>query len=258
MEKIEGGYYLKARKTQKSDIATKPPHFREIWDWLQKESNHEDKDQFKRGQCVRSYKDIQDGLKWYVGWRKKTYSKNDCESAMKWLKDHTMIHTEKTTRGMVITILNYDYYQTPENYTEAYKKHTRSIQTADTINKNDKNEKNKETIYIAKFSSFEDLTDEVCEQIAKEKSVSVESVKTVRRSIETYCGSKGKTYKNYKMTLYSWLEKDIDSGKIQKIKPKEERVYTITPEQREENLKVIKGLTADIGVTPWDTKTTTN
>ena len=147
--KIKGGYYIKARCIQNSAIATAPPHVREIWDWILKECNHEDRKTsgkiIKRGQCLRSYSDIRDGLHWMVGWRKMTYSKNACETAMNMLKKHTMIHTQKTTRGMVITVLNYDKYQDPSNYDaykETYRKHTVDIQTADTINKNEKNEKN--------------------------------------------------------------------------------------------------------------------
>lgn len=144
--KITGGYYIKARKIQDSSIATAPPHVREIWDWLLKEVNHSDKvyngRNIKRGQCVRSYSDIINGLKWYVGYRKMTYSKANCETAMKWLKKHTMITTTKTTKGMVITICNYDKYQDPKNY-ETYKKTTkkptRKPQSVDTINKNEKN-----------------------------------------------------------------------------------------------------------------------
>ena len=41
--KIKGGYYIKARQIQDSEIAHSPPHFREIWDWLIKEANHKDK-----------------------------------------------------------------------------------------------------------------------------------------------------------------------------------------------------------------------
>jgi len=105
---IKGGYYIKARCIQNSEIAHAPPHVREIWDWLLKEANHTDKKVsgiiIKRGQCFRSYKDIQEGLHWMVGWRKHKYSKNQCEIAMKWLTKRQMIHTAKTTRGMITHI----------------------------------------------------------------------------------------------------------------------------------------------------------
>jgi len=141
---ITGGYYIKARAIQKSDIAHAAPCVREIWDWMLREANHKDTKVCKRGQLIRSYRDIQDGLCWYAGWRKMTYKKHDCENSMKWLKKATMVTAKKTTRGMLITIINYDKFQTPANYeshTETVKKTTRKLQTTDTINKNDKNDK---------------------------------------------------------------------------------------------------------------------
>jgi len=144
---VNGGYYIKARKIQNSEISNKPPHVREIWDWLIKEANHVDSDSIKRGQTMRSLRDIQEGLKWYAGYRKEVYSKSKCEMAMKWLRNAGMITTTKTTRGMVITVCNYDFYQTPKNYetnNEIVTKQTMNQQPCSTINKNDNNNNNKE------------------------------------------------------------------------------------------------------------------
>ena len=146
--KIKGGYYIKARRIQESEIAHSPPHVREIWDWLLREANHKDVTKhgqtFKRGQVIATYSEIQDALHWMIGWRKMTYSKWDCEKAMKVLVKATMITTRKTTRGMIITLLNYDKYQNPENYESHTSDHTiatRKPQSTDTINKNEKNDK---------------------------------------------------------------------------------------------------------------------
>lgn len=152
MTKIKGGYYIKSRKIQESEIAHAPPHVREIWDYLLRETNHNDAKiggmEIKRGQTIRSYKDIQEGLHWMVGWRKETYKKWQCEIAMKWLMKRQMITTTKTTRGVLITINNYDCYQDPKNYeshNESHKKATRKPQSTDTINKKKKkNNNNKE------------------------------------------------------------------------------------------------------------------
>lgn len=147
--KIKGGYYIKARCIQNSEIAIMPPYIREIWDWLLKEANHSDKKTngitIKRGQLIRTFKDIQEGLHWMIGWRKMTYKKWQCENAMKFLRERTMITTTKTTRGMLITICNYSLYQDPKNYESNRKADRRTTgrkQTTDTINKNDKNDKN--------------------------------------------------------------------------------------------------------------------
>ena len=150
--KICGGYYIKSRKIQESEIASAPPHVREIWDWLLMQANYEDYKkggiEIKRGQTVRSYKDIQEGLHWMVGFRKETYTKWQCEIAMKWLTKREMITTVKTTRGLVITICNYDYYQDPKNYenhNESHNKTTTKPQGTDTINKKEKKEEEKES-----------------------------------------------------------------------------------------------------------------
>lgn len=114
--KIDGGYYLKARKLRNSDIAKKPPCYREIWDWLIEQANHSTKGVFPRGSCMRSIRDIQEGLHWMIGYRKMTYKKWQCENALKWLRREGMITTTKTTRGMVIKVDNYKDYQNPKNY----------------------------------------------------------------------------------------------------------------------------------------------
>ena len=164
MAKIPGGYILSARKIWRGKIADCPPHFREIWNYLLFAVNHEDaicKGQpIKRGQCVRSYNDIIEGLSWHVGYRKQTYKKHHCEKAMKWLMKEHMVTTTKTTRGMLITICNYDHYQTPENYESdngSDKKATRKRQWSDTINKNDKNDKNEKNV-INTFNDWQQYT----------------------------------------------------------------------------------------------------
>ena len=167
-ERIIGGYYIKARQIQESTIMKRPPVVREVWDWILRECNHKEVKHrgriIKRGQCVRSVKDIRDGLSWMVGYATRRYSEQQTKRAMKVLTNDTMINTTRTTRGFVITVLNYDLYQNPANY-ERQTNDTTSDTTHDTmvelgsnqgrttINKNDKkekkvkNEKNKEYIH---------------------------------------------------------------------------------------------------------------
>lgn len=147
--KISGGYYIKARCIQNSEIAIMPPYIREIWDWLLKEANHTSNKingtVIERGQLIRTFKDIQEGLKWMIGWRKMIYKKWQCENAMKFLRERSMITTMKTTRGMFITICNYSHYQDPKNYESNRRTDRRTTepkQTTDTINKNEKNGNN--------------------------------------------------------------------------------------------------------------------
>ena len=119
---IKGGFYLKARCIQDSEIAHCAPVVREIWDYLIKEANHADNARLniKRGQTFRRIADIQEALHWHVGYRKMTYSNKQCEGAMKELRRLGMVVCTKGVRGMLITVCKYDTYQNFKNYEGGY------------------------------------------------------------------------------------------------------------------------------------------
>ena len=142
MAKIKGGYYIKARCVQESEIAHAPPHVREMWDWFLMQANHSSEKKYghilEKGQLLCTYAEIQEALHWMVGWRKQTYSKSDCETSMKWLKKRGNVTTRKTTRGMIVTICNYEYFQNPKNYENHKERRPRTTmepQCDDTIDK---------------------------------------------------------------------------------------------------------------------------
>lgn len=146
---IKGGYILQPRIIDESKVSKYPPHVREIWLYLLRKANHEDNvthgTLIKRGQLKTSYRTILDDLSWYVGYRKESYKKHHCETAMRLLTKEHMVTTAKTTRGIIVTICNYDYYQDPKNYeTDSANDNetTMKRQSTDTINKNEKNDKN--------------------------------------------------------------------------------------------------------------------
>jgi len=216
MAKIKGGYYIKARCIQDSEISIMPPYIREIWDWLLKEANHTDKmsngSSIKRGQLIRTFKDIQEGLKWMIGWRKMTYKKWQCENSMRFLRERTMITTMKTTRGMLITICNYSLYQDPKNYESNNKATTRATvnkQLTDTINKNDKNDKNVKN----KYMDVVFLTLNEYEKLVKElgKPLTNEYIKDLSLYILSY--GKENKYKSHYATILSWHRKDTKEGR---------------------------------------------
>jgi len=215
---IKGGYYLKARCIQNSEIATMPPHIREIWDWLLKEANHTSNKVngtvIERGQLIKTFKDIQEGLYWMVGWRKMKYKKWQCENAMKFLRERSMITTMKTTRGMLITICNYSHYQDPKNYESNRKADMRATvnkQTTDTINKNDKNDKNgKKVLSIYDFWNLQDIVthksiDPFISSIKIAlKKYSEEAIKTAIKNYSYIIKSDDYFY-NFRFTLIKFL-----------------------------------------------------
>jgi len=144
MPRIKGGFYLKAKCVQESWIAKAPPHVREIWDLFLRKAFYADGKKIKIGQLLVTYKDIIEELSWFVGYRKVTYKKHHCEIAMKALVKAAMITTTKTTRGVIVTVLNYSKYQNIKNYecySESYTKATTTLQPTATIEKEEKEEK---------------------------------------------------------------------------------------------------------------------
>jgi len=113
---VDGGFYIKARCAKDSFIAKAPPHVREIWDWLLMNANFKDNGKLKRGQVLTTYSEILEDLSWFVGYRKVAYKKHNCETAMKLLTKEKMVTATKTTRGLIVTICNYDKYQDIKNY----------------------------------------------------------------------------------------------------------------------------------------------
>lgn len=114
--KIRGGYYLKAKCIMESEIMSQPPHVRETWDWLLMNAAYQDTKRLKRGQLLTSTTELRDNLSWKVGYRTMYYTKDSLKFAMKALRNLQAITTQKTPRGIVVTICNYEHYQNPKNY----------------------------------------------------------------------------------------------------------------------------------------------
>jgi uncharacterized phage protein (TIGR02220 family) len=160
MKKNLGGYYIKARNIENSKIFSAPPQVRELWDYLIRKANHSDNHVCKRGQHVTNINKVLEDLSWYAGWRKESYKKHSMENAMKWLRGEGMIITEKTTRGTVITICNYDYFQDPKNYesrTDNYRKADHVPEYCRTINKNEEEDKKEINILSGKPDSISEI-----------------------------------------------------------------------------------------------------
>lgn len=121
---IPGGYILVARKLFESEMMGKPPLYFKLWGWMLARAMWKDGDKLKRGQLVTSIAEMQQAMSYRIGWRREVPTKDEIRSAYEAFVRAEMISTRKTTRGMVVTVLNYKLYQNPESY-EA---HTRTTQ----------------------------------------------------------------------------------------------------------------------------------
>jgi hypothetical protein len=119
------------------------PVCRELWLYLLRKVNHKDGRKLKRGQGFFTYQDIIEDLCWYSGYRKNTYKKYQISKALRKLNESNMTATTKATRGVIVTICNYGFYQDAKNY-EGNAKATGTQREGSTKDKNVKNEKKKE------------------------------------------------------------------------------------------------------------------
>ena len=145
--KIDKGYVCIARQITNSEIMLWNPLYFKLWVCLIAKANFqtvESKGQvFNRGECLVTYDEMIEMASYYVGWRKEKPSKSVIGNFLEKAREHGMIITRKTTVGLYIFIVNYDYYQTVTNY--EYNDDSDSVTTetkseTDIINKNDKNE----------------------------------------------------------------------------------------------------------------------
>jgi hypothetical protein len=150
MDDLYEGAFQVARKLFNSEIwLTKPSSWLKIWLYIFGKVNHTNTSLFNRGEnyfnFTKELKDIGPDI---------TYDM--VRHCIVYLKVRTMISTRKSTRGMIIKVLNFDKYQTLDNYKSTIKStSTRTIRAqsehnrSTMINKNVKNEKNEKKRYDA-------------------------------------------------------------------------------------------------------------
>lgn len=138
---------------------------------------------------------------------------------------------ESTKTGRLITILNWDTYQSENNLPnkDTNKQVTKSQQRPNkdlTPNNNDKNVKNVKKVYIHLNEIYPDLDTEHVSLTQEEhdKLVNRFGVSTVRdyvTRLNNYIGSKGKKYKSHYHTILTWHDKDAKEHPEQFNQPKE-------------------------------------
>jgi len=113
---VEGGYILISRRLFKNEIMDKPHLYLKLWIWMLFKANFKDHEKLQRGQLLTSIDEMREAMSYLVGYRKMRPTRDEIRSAYETFVKASMISTLKTTRGMIITILNYNKYQNIKNY----------------------------------------------------------------------------------------------------------------------------------------------
>lgn len=114
--KIQGGYIILARKLLRSEIMEKPPLYLKLFVWMLLQASHTEHGKLKRGQLFTSLEKMRKAMAWKIGYRAVMPTLKEIRCAYESLTKGKMIGITKVTHGMVITILNYDFYQDWKNY----------------------------------------------------------------------------------------------------------------------------------------------
>lgn len=160
MAEIEGGYVLLSRRLIESGIWEKPPIYLKVWMYILTRAQHKPYKNLERGELLVSIPELIEACSYKVGYRTEKPTKTQIFNVLEWLRNSdegadegvtngAMIETTKTTRGMIVKVLNYNVYQDPKSYERNAGQNdeeatigTMPERQADTINKNDKNVKN--------------------------------------------------------------------------------------------------------------------
>jgi len=198
LDMIPGGCFFIARKIFKSEIWLKHPFYFKAWLWILGQANHADRKKdnraYKRGELITTYDEIIKGVAYYYRHRLVFPSVQQIRDILKWLQSEEMIEVqplcqtrhkifgdttdlgtdpkaeertdpqrkEKTYLGIKIIVMNYDTYQTLDNYkkTEGKSREKTDPEAGEKtegfseIQHNNKNDTRKEDIYSQNSNEF--------------------------------------------------------------------------------------------------------
>lgn len=153
------GKFFIHRNIFESDIWEKPPYFLKIWVWIIGRANFKRVKKggqiYERGEFLTSIPKIIEANKWMVGWRTERLTEDQAWRVLEFLRKTERITTRKTTRGLWIKVLNYDYYQTLPRHEANNEPHSETNKgaTADQHYKRKKEKKEKKLSTVSPSST---------------------------------------------------------------------------------------------------------
>lgn len=135
------GWVKLYRQIDESELMDLTPTAREMFLYFIRKVNHSDSalNGLKRGVGIFTYPQIIEALSWRQGCVKKTYSKDQIYKGLGSLVVADCVAYTKTTRGIVLEVLNFHKFQGLDNHVDDTVDDKVAARLHGTINKNDKN-----------------------------------------------------------------------------------------------------------------------
>ena len=232
-DKINGGYIILARRLIESEIWRKPPAYLKIWIYILFQVNFKNTKNFPRGTGFFNFRQekipgvtlnqVYEFLRWA-----KTLNPTDLT---------TQITTQKTTRGIVLKVNNYDKYQDIENYVHQHRYQHKNQQTTNTITV--KNERKRDINKLISLSSNERdlLKNYILSKSRKEPIYDFDAYLSVL--------IKNKTIFSKLEQAKKWQEKQ-EQKKLKVIEPPPTKEEQSSPEDTKRGLELLKNTVAEI------------
>lgn len=130
--KFNKGFFINSRSLYESNVWYMPPIYLKIWIWIIGACNHAPRKCYgimiERSQMFTSYPKVIEALGFYtVGYRKISPTKEEVRGAFNFYTKQKMITKQRTTRGLIVTVLNYDDYQNMKNYETHTENHSEDL-----------------------------------------------------------------------------------------------------------------------------------
>lgn len=198
---MENGYFLMAKKVMGNEIWSKPAWWFKVWVYVIGNVAFKDHGRFKRGQGLFTCKKIHADCHLAQEGVKPETAENWIRTGRRW----GQITTQKTTRGIIITVVNYDKYQNAIGYKNGTENRTESMTQTESEPPKDrmiqkevkkKEEKNK-------YAEFVTMTkDEHDKLITK---CGIERTERIITILNNYKGANGKNYKSDYLAILNWV-----------------------------------------------------
>lgn len=234
--RLEGGYIILSKKILDSEIYRKPPLYLKVWIYILSKANFTDGKKLKRGQVFLSIPELQEACSYYVGYRKETPTKKQISGVLDWLRNpgegvdegntnNPMIETTKVTRGMVVTIRNYDIYQDFRSYegtnvgqNEKSAKVERRSSGGDTITKGSIKKDKKENVKHV-YGAYKNVRLKDSERQELASQYGEEMAQKTITFLDEYIEMKGYKAKSHYLCIRKWV---VDAVKERERKTRPE------------------------------------
>lgn len=193
------GAFVLARKIYESEIwQSKPSWWLKVWIYILGHVNFRKRGKFNRGSGFFNRKMIYAGC---ALWEEEIKSAT-VDNVIRYLRENEMVTTQKTTRGMIISVCNYNKYQN----LGAYENDTGDdLETRQKRDRNDTIQKN--------VRMKERKNKNICQQASKEKKEADQLTEKAKKVLEIFNSLQDRTgneqftsVKGFKKNLAYWLE----------------------------------------------------